>query len=313
MSLKKKLIYWMVGLVVAAILIVGSITSIWTRYLFDDYVDQHFQYRVVQLQELLISYYQYYDSWQGIENIFILSRPNMMGRGHMMRYAPRVHLINVLSPGERLRLVDASGRIILDSWDTPGDTNQVLETDRLLQASMPIQIDNAVVGYMLWETAQPTNVQTLERSFTNSMYKTTLIAVLLIGLGAGLVARQIAGKLAMPLESLTKVAQRFNKDKVLEPIQLPPANSQEAEQLALAFNQMVTQLNRHELLRRQLMADVAHELRTPLTILRCNLEALAQGALEPSTTNLGQLENEIDRLVDLVGELQELSLIEQHQ
>ena len=41
-----------------------------------------------------------------------------------------------------------------------------------------------------------------------------------------------------------------------------------------AFNEMASELEEGEQLRRNLLADVAHELRTPLTVLRGNLRAI---------------------------------------
>jgi signal transduction histidine kinase len=46
--------------------------------------------------------------------------------------------------------------------------------------------------------------------------------------------------------------------------------------------QYIKNIEKQEDIRRRLTADVAHELRTPLAALSTNLEAIAEGALEPT-------------------------------
>jgi two-component system, OmpR family, phosphate regulon sensor histidine kinase PhoR len=75
----------------------------------------------------------------------------------------------------------------------------------------------------------------------------------------------------------------------------------------------LTDEKRTELVRRDFVANVSHELRTPLAAVKSVVETLQDGALEDPTVArefLGHAEEEIDRLVSLVEELLELSLIE---
>jgi two-component system OmpR family sensor kinase/two-component system sensor histidine kinase BaeS len=313
-ELKKKLIYWMVAVVTIAILTVGATISYWTHHLFKDYVDQHFQYRSQQLQEIFTSYYRQNEGWTGIGELvaFPKSRPMMMGRqGRHGVQGGMVSLFGILAPGERVRLVDVDGIVLVDSLGEPGRWNQSPVAQERLRFAAPIIVDKQVAGYLLWDTAEPTNVLSLEREFIDSLIKTTLAAVLIIGLGAALGAGRVAAKLIAPLEALTKATRSYVTDRILQPVPNQEGSIQEVEVLTQAFNHMINQLNENERLRRQLMADIAHELRTPLSVLRCNLEALSAGITAPNTENLVKLEGEVDRLGGLVEELQELSLLEQ--
>ncbi|MDR0936579.1 MAG: HAMP domain-containing histidine kinase [Oscillospiraceae bacterium] len=69
-------------------------------------------------------------------------------------------------------------------------------------------------------------------------------------------------------------------------------------------------LARQEEIRNQLTADVAHELRTPLTAVSTNLEAMAEGVLEPTAERLNACYNEIRRLGNLVADLENLAKTE---
>lgn len=74
-----------------------------------------------------------------------------------------------------------------------------------------------------------------------------------------------------------------------------------------------TRQRRLEMIRRDFVSNVSHELRTPLASLKAIAETLLEGALDdlPAARRfLLMMENEIDNLTQLVGELLELSRIE---
>jgi two-component system phosphate regulon sensor histidine kinase PhoR len=74
-----------------------------------------------------------------------------------------------------------------------------------------------------------------------------------------------------------------------------------------------TDVHRTDQIRRDFVANVSHELRTPLAALKSVVETLAEGALEDEAVAhefLRSADREVDRLVQLVEELLELSSIE---
>ena len=75
----------------------------------------------------------------------------------------------------------------------------------------------------------------------------------------------------------------------------------------------LTDVRRAELQRRDFVGNVSHELRTPLAALRSVIETLQDGALEdrPAAEDfLRRADHEVERLINLVEELLELSRIE---
>ncbi|MES9538799.1 MULTISPECIES: HAMP domain-containing sensor histidine kinase [unclassified Actinomadura] len=84
----------------------------------------------------------------------------------------------------------------------------------------------------------------------------------------------------------------------------------ELGELVTAFDRMADELNRAELGRRRLAADVAHELRTPLAGLQAGLEELRDGFTEPDPARLAALHDQSLRLGRIVGDLAELSAAE---
>lgn len=82
---------------------------------------------------------------------------------------------------------------------------------------------------------------------------------------------------------------------------------------AVVLVQDITELEKVEKLRQQVVANVSHELRTPLTIIRGCAEALENGVIESPETRrayLASIREEADRLNRLVTELLDLSKIQ---
>jgi two-component system sensor histidine kinase BaeS len=80
--------------------------------------------------------------------------------------------------------------------------------------------------------------------------------------------------------------------------------------LGETFDEMADALDRQEQLRRYLVADVAHELRTPVAVLQAGHEALLDGVVEATPTQLASLRDEVLRLARMVDDLQTLAAAE---
>jgi len=78
----------------------------------------------------------------------------------------------------------------------------------------------------------------------------------------------------------------------------------------------LTEVRRTEQIRRDFIANVSHELRTPLASIKSVIETLEAGALqdpEVAKEFLSRADEEVDRLVQMVEELLELSRLESGQ
>ena len=75
----------------------------------------------------------------------------------------------------------------------------------------------------------------------------------------------------------------------------------------------ITELRRLERLRQDFVANVSHELKTPLAVIRSNIEALQDGAVEDPAMRgpfLERVKHEADRLEELIQDLLKLAKIE---
>jgi signal transduction histidine kinase len=150
-----------------------------------------------------------------------------------------------------------------------------------------------------------------ERAFLFGMYLSIAVGSVLAGVVALIVGSLITGRVTRPLRALKDAARRLASGARHEPLALPP--DAELAELASAFNSMAAELERQQLLRRQLVADIAHELRTPLSVLRVQIDSLEDGIEQPTPATLASLSEEVGLLTRLVDDLRLLSLADAGQ
>ena len=85
-------------------------------------------------------------------------------------------------------------------------------------------------------------------------------------LGAGF----ISGLVTRPLARLAFAARTFAAGRTPSP--LPARGSSEVRDANYSFNEMVSEIKRHELERTEVLAGISHDLRTPLTRIQLELE-----------------------------------------
>ncbi len=152
------------------------------------------------------------------------------------------------------------------------------------------------VGRILFETFRATLFESLGYAVTASVLAALLVSLFL------------SRRVVAPIRILTDASQHIAEGHYDERVQVN--GSDEIAQLATRFNQMATQLEQVESMRRQLIGDVTHELRTPLTSIKGYMEGLVDGVLPSTPETFNQIHREANRLSRLVDDLQELSRVE---
>jgi two-component system sensor histidine kinase MtrB len=138
--------------------------------------------------------------------------------------------------------------------------------------------------------------------------------VLLLGLVAWLVARQVARPLELAADTAEELARGDLSRRMVVPRRRP---YDEVGRLAVSFNEMATSLQ-HQIrrleelsqLQQRFVSDVSHELRTPLTTVRMAADVLHEHAaeLEPLVHRSSELlQRELDRFEALLADLLEIS------
>ncbi len=144
--------------------------------------------------------------------------------------------------------------------------------------------------------------------FLADIWRLAAVAATLAALAALAIVLLSTGRLLRPIEALTAAMRRMAAGDLAA--RVPDRGGDEVAELARGFNAMAEGRERQERLRRDLVNDVAHELRTPLTHLRAQIDAIRDGLHPLDLGALASLDDEVETLTRLVGDLQDLTLSE---
>jgi two-component system OmpR family sensor kinase/two-component system sensor histidine kinase BaeS len=289
----------LVGVMVAAILTNRQVGVQFRRFVARD------QMMNSPLVTTLAGYYAREGTWAGVETLFEgwPGRNNQNSRlngwntqGHRPGWWNRI---------PNLLLADASAQIVYDQRGRRRDSqlSQVEQAD-----AVPIEWQGQTVGYLAFDTPGITDLsgpaQIFLWQFNRSLIQAGLIAG---GLGV-LLGVGIARGLSAPLGRLATAARRISRGDFSQ--RVPVSGSREVADLARAFNEMATDLEQAETLRRNMVADVAHELRTPLTVIQGNLQAILDDVYPLEKSEIAAVYDETLILNRLVNDLRELAQAE---
>jgi heavy metal sensor kinase len=135
-----------------------------------------------------------------------------------------------------------------------------------------------------------------------------LVTVLLMGSVIAMAVAAVVGWLTTrralsPLEAVTQTAQRITRaDDLSRRISYQGPPGDEVGQLIHAFNQTLHRLENLFDSQRRFLADVGHELRTPLTVIKGNVDLMKRFG-DADEESLVSIDNEVDRLTRMVGDL----------
>ncbi len=203
--------------------------------------------------------------------------------------------------GMHITLRGADGREVFTLRPSRSNNNRPVHHDHItisLGNRGSLEIDHRIpIGYS-------------EHSFISYLTRYTLAgAVIMIIIACG-VGYLISGKLSRPVIRAIERTKSISRGEYDSQEKSPPVGIRELDTLTKGVEDLGRSLAAQEKLRRRLMIDVAHELRTPLTVTRTQLEAIADGILEPTPERLALCVNEMQRLADLIGNIDSLTRLE---
>ena len=140
-----------------------------------------------------------------------------------------------------------------------------------------------------------------------------LMVSLLTVLAAGIIMTVYARKQSAPLREMADAAIAFGHGDLTARVKADDAYTQEIEELAIAFNNMATSLQKSEYQRREFVANVSHELKTPLQGIIGSTELLESGMVKPEDMPrfVGHIRREASRLVNLIEDIIRLSQLDE--
>jgi two-component system sensor histidine kinase BaeS len=207
--------------------------------------------------------------------------------------------------GARLDVLDRSGTTVTQS--RPGGMHAgmgpMTGTGRVSAWASPVSADVHVGGQVVGSVRL---VFPLTPASGRSVaWSWILAAAALAALAATAAGWFVVRQLTRPLVALTHATRAFGAG---DPAARPAVRGVgELGELADAFDEAATSVQRSDAVRRQMAADVAHELRTPLSALQAELEELRDGLVPADRATLSRLHDQSLRLGRTVAELGQLS------
>ena len=130
---------------------------------------------------------------------------------------------------------------------------------------------------------------------------TVLVAVILVSV---FTRRQV-----LPLRAMAKAASDFGHGDLTARVRVDARNTLEMQELATAFNNMASSLQKSEYQRQEFVANVSHELKTPMTTIGGYVDGILDGTIpqERQKQYLNIVSDEVKRLSRLVRSMLDIS------
>ena len=115
-----------------------------------------------------------------------------------------------------------------------------------------------------------------------------------------------------PLREMARAASAFGHGDLTARVQVKNSYAQEVEELALAFNNMASSLQKSEYQRQEFVANVSHELKTPMTTIGGYIDGILDGTIpeEKHRHYMQIVSDETKRLSRLVRSMLDISRLQ---
>ncbi len=230
----------------------------------------------------LRGYYQTNGSWQGVQSVFDERFSNWV-------------------------LIGSDGLVYARGKNYGGELGEPLFRSDNLELRVPLRSDGQVVGELVTFGGIGSFNDVLIDVIRQIGFVMFLL-FLVLAFFAGLVAYQLARRYVDPLADVIAAAQAVAGGQLSA--RAPVGGTVDLRALNDSFNHMADALERSNLERRELLADVAHELRTPLSIVQGRLEGMVDGIYEMTPEQIAPALEETYLLERLVDDLRTLTLAE---
>ena len=142
--------------------------------------------------------------------------------------------------------------------------------------------------------------------------QTFLLVTVLVVAMAVIIMTFFVRRQSNPLRDMAKAAKAFGHGDFNARVTTSGHNPQEVEELALAFNNMATSLEKSENQRKEFVANVSHELKTPMTTISGYVDGILDGTIPPEKGRqyLELVSQETKRLSRLVRSMLDISRLQ---
>ena len=198
-------------------------------------------------------------------------------------------------------------RVLKNGGDVATGIIKGLYTDSRYIVCLPIVSKGTTSGIVIVSTPVIGTTQILNR--ISNLFLTTSSFVVLL---AVVVASFFTRRESKPLQDMAKAANAFGHGNLNARVRVDESTSEEMQELALAFNNMATSLQKSEYQRQEFVANVSHELKTPMTTISGYVDGILDGTIPEHRHKyyLQIVSDETKRLSRLVRSMLDISQLQ---
>ena len=201
-------------------------------------------------------------------------------------------------------------RVITENGNQATGIIKGLYTEERYIVAQPIVQGDTVTGVVIVST--PTASATTIMNKISNIFLTAAAFVVLIAVFA---VSAFAKRESRPMREMAKAANAFAHGKLESRVKIEEDCSEEMEELALAFNNMASSLQKSEYQRQEFVANVSHELKTPMTTIAGYIDGILDGTIPEHRQRyyLQIVSDETKRLSRLVRSMLDISQLQKEQ
>ena len=190
------------------------------------------------------------------------------------------------------------------------DTGMVygLYSDSRYVYAMPIYAANSeLLGIVIVSQSEAATKAVLHKMTDIFTALSCLVVVVSVGLIGLFVHQQ-----SRPLRKMAQAARAFGHGDLDARVEVNHRYTMEVEELALAFNNMASSLQKSEYQRQEFVANVSHELKTPMTTIGGYIDGILDGTIPPEKARhyMQIVSDETKRLSRLVRSMLDISQLQ---
>ena len=200
-------------------------------------------------------------------------------------------------------------KVINEGLDTATGMLRGLYDDRRFMVAMPITASSgtAAVGIVIVSVPVAATSRVLDK--ISQIFLTAACAVVLVSVAA---MTFFARRESRPLQDMARAANAFGHGDLEARVRVEDDYSEEMAELALAFNNMASSLQKSEYQRQEFVANVSHELKTPMTTISGYIDGILDGTIPENRREhcLHIVSDETKRLSRLVRSMLDISRLQ---
>ena len=190
---------------------------------------------------------------------------------------------------------------------TSGVLTGIYNEKRYIAAQPCTQSDGTIIGLVV--VSEP--VQGVGELLTQITQMFIFVAVIVVMLTFVTVSIFTQGQ-CRPLRDMANAAREFGHGNLTARVNTGGDNTVEIDELAVAFNNMASSLEKSEYQRQEFVANVSHELKTPMTTIGGYVDGILDGTIPPESQRkyLALVSDEVKRLSRLVRSMLDVSRLQ---